>query len=556
MLTAAETHPTITSASQGDFQLDESPSDLTDAACQCFRLLRDNELEQAMQAIAQSFLSTPLPQATSHAVRILGAAALQHPNKCLEIFVPKLIDKVKQGVANEWKDASRRHESLLSSSLVDKVKTSFIWRVPSRDSLSKAYEILDARLSCHEESIRRLMGEYPWKWGMKDSHGDALEVVGDEATRMMYHAREMQPDLHNPKMHERRSSIARLAAQANMLLANNREGNRVEIINSRSSDSHCRLGMMRHPPAFQILYLEQYHSALQRLAPRAAAWETSKKQRLRLLVDGLRNTNYLAIVDWREACEIQNFRDPRFADAIRPAPEDLGVIQEAYNSWKAHRASNAMKMPALGQRALENNEAKNHPFQIMFAPHGSRQLFATMASGRVLLSNNLDVDATDVFVDNMSVDPLLTTMNSETLGTLGAHFDHEWFGSLVRALQQEELSEEEQSEDDNRRSLLWRNLVAFLAGVFTPMGHGKTAAVLDNIKHLVLENLEASSNFGSHTAMATLLAALLLAPTSGDFRQQVLDIATPIVVDILENKLTSENQQIWDEVPHPGVSGT
>ena len=172
-----------------------------------------------------------------------------------------------------------------------------------------------------------------------------------------------------------------------------------------------------------------------------------------------------------------------------------------------------------------------------------------------------EMDSTDVFVDNvavgslvwsefkaLSVNPPRTTMDSETLERLGARFTRDWFHELVQILQQVELTDEaeEQGMDRGARPTVVEDQVNFLACVFTLMGHGKTAAVLDDIKSLVPQALGTGSNIGDHTGTATLLAALLLAPTSGDFRRSVLDFATPTVVDILEHKLTPEGKDIWN----------
>ncbi|OQV11236.1 hypothetical protein CLAIMM_15098 [Cladophialophora immunda] len=105
---------TLTSAAQDDSELDAATSDLADAACECLRLLSRDQLKEVMLEIVKKFLSTPLPQASSYAARILKAAVLQHPDGCLAIFIPELITKIKDELGDEWNDASRRHTSLSS----------------------------------------------------------------------------------------------------------------------------------------------------------------------------------------------------------------------------------------------------------------------------------------------------------------------------------------------------------------------------------------------------------------------------------------------------------
>ncbi|KAI9146666.1 hypothetical protein HJFPF1_13571 [Paramyrothecium foliicola] len=851
---------------QNDSELDSATSHLTDAACECLHLLSLEQLDSFVQEMVQLLISKPLPRATIYAVRILEAVTLLYPDRSFNIFVPKLIDKVKHEVESERQDTKRRYESLMSpgynldwyarllaccfrvggelnyqytgnlldlvrnieelpilrvsplsdyliTDLIagltrtyaakyevvsanfavssshswgwDDVETKIIWHVPSRDSLSAAYRIFDARLFHHEGSIHKLLDEYPRT--QASARKDILQRLADALSgiselfcagatlldpqfasdnmdsghyAMKWHAKDMQPGLCNQKMHERRSKIIRLAAEGNKLLASYDDdtityfeallnlfrtligdvGTCREHGATGTTRNDCDLWALdfqyrpgnrpRYPPALQIWDLNCYHVETQRFAtacrgigdveeaaglvlvdgccspykdvanqaqyvlemtldtimgftshflspmlrktvelveqydpsnndsyrrivPRILnalqsllagkaqnlekpmLWARDCPSRLPELVGLLMNAigtqhdeisklaiNGLQLLEQRAIWDSRAFPDLRCAEAIRPAKKDTEAIRKAWESREGCRAEIATRMRTLGLEMLNNMKDQRHYIEfartifVSFPPKPHPASYVNMLAegavsgnlkirqacmrgftdlirvclvekiygddlkayvhnrgrishGLIKLNPRLDKDkiervfgetndGTDVFVDNMGVGSLvwgefeafsegLPPLESETLVRLSTCFTHDWFRHLANILHHDEMPEEEQGMDCREGPVLDESLVDFLACVFTLMGHGNTVAVLEDIKFLVSQAFGTGRDVSNHTMAATILAALLLASASSDFRWQVLDFATLTVVDILDHKLTPGAKDIWNQ---------
>ncbi|OAL31072.1 hypothetical protein AYO20_08403 [Fonsecaea nubica] len=116
------------------------------------------------------------------------------------------------------------------------------------------------------------------------------------------------------------------------------------------------------------------------------------------------------------------------------------------------------------------------------------------------------------------------------LEKLGSLLTQKWFETV--------LSFSDKSAQSNTPTI-HAPTVELLTGVIQLMEAGKTVAKLEGMKDLVGKVLGDGTKAGQHIATATLLLALMHAPMSRDFRRRALEIAEPVLIDILERKMGS-----------------
>ncbi|OAG34663.1 hypothetical protein AYO21_11175 [Fonsecaea monophora] len=119
---------------------------------------------------------------------------------------------------------------------------------------------------------------------------------------------------------------------------------------------------------------------------------------------------------------------------------------------------------------------------------------------------------------------------------IGSLFTKEWFEKFLSHLKLEE--EPWEGDKNGQTPVIWSSNYGLLIHVFRLMELGATAAKLEDVEDLVKTALEDGTKIGHHLAAATLLLGLLWAPRSSAFRSRVLKTAEPLLIDILEHKMS------------------
>lgn len=119
---------------------------------------------------------------------------------------------------------------------------------------------------------------------------------------------------------------------------------------------------------------------------------------------------------------------------------------------------------------------------------------------------------------------------------IGSCFTKEWFEKFLSRLKLEEEAWE--GDKDEGTPGLWTANFSLLTYVFQLMELGKTAVKLEDVGDLVKTALADDTRIGHHIAAATLLLGLMWSPRSRAFRSRVLKTAEPLLIDILEHKMS------------------
>ena len=122
---------------------------------------------------------------------------------------------------------------------------------------------------------------------------------------------------------------------------------------------------------------------------------------------------------------------------------------------------------------------------------------------------------------------------------IGQILTKEWFEQCFAYLKQE-------PRDSNTDRFRVSN-VYLLMHVFDLMHYGKTAATLDDIKHLTEENYGDGTDKHQHRSTAEILGALLAGSSDDppEIRNRVWGFAAPMFLKILADDLTPENITYW-----------
>jgi hypothetical protein len=122
-----------------------------------------------------------------------------------------------------------------------------------------------------------------------------------------------------------------------------------------------------------------------------------------------------------------------------------------------------------------------------------------------------------------------TARKAEIIGSL---LTKEWFETFLSRLKLEE------ADQNGQVPVVSTANVELLTYAFQLMDFGMTAAKLEDMEELAKSALEDSTKVGHHIAAATFLLGLLRSPKSCTFRRRVLQIAEPMLIDILEHKMS------------------
>ncbi|OAL29722.1 hypothetical protein AYO20_09106 [Fonsecaea nubica] len=119
---------------------------------------------------------------------------------------------------------------------------------------------------------------------------------------------------------------------------------------------------------------------------------------------------------------------------------------------------------------------------------------------------------------------------------IGSLFTKEWFQKFLSQLKLEE--EPWEGDKNGQMPKIWIANCVLLTLVFQLMELGATSAELEDVGDLVKTVLEDGTQIGHHIAAATLLLGLLWSPRSRAFRSRVLKTVEPLLIDILEHKMS------------------
>jgi proteasome activator subunit 4 len=127
---------------------------------------------------------------------------------------------------------------------------------------------------------------------------------------------------------------------------------------------------------------------------------------------------------------------------------------------------------------------------------------------------------------------------------IGSFFTKTWVERFLSPLQ----LEEESFEDGTAPPVLVIN-IALLSHAFRLMEFGASAVKLEDMEDLFRTALGDGKRIGQHIAASTLLLALMRSPLSRAFRSRVLEIAEPLLISILEDKISLAGET-WDGCLH------